>query len=305
MSHSKVLAASAFCAAILCSGGAFAQAAPAPAPAPAPATATVGATAAAPSGGIDVTPADNPDLGDPGAFVIDQVSGFRARVGGGVQYYGPVGFGYNSFSSAGAPTVNIDSTGKITQVTTSETNIKSYSIWLAPSLDYFIVQNVSVGALLAFDAQWGTAKTTTTNVATGASSDSSADLPTVNSFTLIPRVGYLIRINDRLSFWPRVGLGYFRGSNVYVGTATDSTGKTIQTTTDTTISSLIIQFDVGVIYQITDNVFFRIAPQIGFSNGGSSTVKFRSPTGDTSRDSSGSAFTFEITSGFGANFALL
>jgi hypothetical protein len=34
-------------------------------------------------------------------------------------------------------------------------------------------------------------------------------------------------------------------------------------------------------------------------------VKFRSPTGDTSRDSSGSAFSFEITSGFGANFALL
>src|SRR5438445_7654180 len=131
MSHSKVIAGSTFCALSFCAAVASAQvAAPAPAPAPAPAT----ATASPPPGGIDVTPSANPDLGDPGCFVIDQVSGFRARVGGGVQYYGPVGFAYNSFNSAGAPTITVDPSGKITNVTSSETTLKSYSIWIAPSI---------------------------------------------------------------------------------------------------------------------------------------------------------------------------
>jgi len=68
-------------------------------------------------------------------------------------------------------------------------------------------------------------------------------------------------------------------------------------TTETTISSLIIQLDVGVIYQITDNVFFRIAPQIGFSNGGTGTVKFKNaPSSYQDQSGGGSAFTFEITS---------
>jgi len=309
MSHSKVMAASAFCAATLCAAGASAQA-PAPAPAPAPATASVGATATAPpAGGIDVTPAENPDLGDPGAFVIDQISGFRARVGGGVQYYGPVGFAYNSFSSPGSPQIITNGT-TVQGVNQTETTVKSYSIWLAPSLDYFLVQNLSIGGLFAVDTQWGTATTKTTALfgAGQTNQESQTDLPNVTSFTLIPRVGYLIRINDRLSFWPRVGIGYFHGSNVYVDQRPDpvNPGKLNTVTTETTISSLIIQLDVGIIYQITDNVFFRIAPQIGFSNGGSGTVKFHNaPPAYQDQSGEGSAFTFEVTSGFGANFSLL
>ena len=58
-----------------------------------------------------------------------------------------------------------------------------------------------------------------------------------------------------------------------------------------------------IVYQITDNVFFRAAPAVTFSSGGSSTVKYKNgATPDSSGD--GSAFQFELVSGFGANFSL-
>ena len=283
--------------------------------APAPATGTVAAattTVAAPEAATDAAPVTSPDLGDPGAFVIDQVSGFRARVGGGVQYYGPVGFAYNSFSSPGSPQILVDNSNpnspKFLGANQTETSVKSYSIWLAPSLDYFLVQNVSIGGLFAIDTQWGSATSKTTALFGGQSAqNSSTDLPSVTSFTLIPRVGYLLRVNDRLSFWPRVGIGYYQGSNVYVDQRPDpaSPNKLNTVTTETTIKSLIIQLDVGVIYQITDNVFFRIAPSVGFSSGGNGTVKFKNaPGGYNDQSGDGSAFTFEVASGFGANFSL-
>ena len=267
---------------------------------------TTATTTTPPPVGIDVTPATNPDLGDPGAFVIDQISGFRGRVGGGVQYYGPLGVAYNNFSTTLAPQITLSASNP--NIVTTETSIKSWSIWFAPSLDYFIVQNISVGALLAVDAGFGSASTkTTTQSLTGSSSaNASGDLPTVTSFTLMPRVGYLLRINDRLSFWPRLGVGYFSGSNALVSAGADSTGKLQQITTTTNVHSLIMQFDVGLIYQVTDNVFFRIAPSVTFSTGGAGKVTYTASNGNTPPDQTGdgSVFQFELTSGFGANFSL-
>jgi hypothetical protein len=287
-------------------------AAPAPAPAPAP-VATVDATATAtmptPTVPVDEAAPANPDLGEPGALVIDQVSGFRGRVGGGVGFYGPVGVAYNSFEGATGQQLLIQN-GQIAGATSSETTIRSWSIWLAPSLDYFIVPNVSIGGLFAVDTTFGSAesKITTTRGVTPTVSTSESDLPSVTSFTLMPRVGYFFRINDRLSFWPRVGFGYFSGTNAAVQTDIDPTTQRATTyTRSTNISSLLVQVDVGIIYQITDNVFFRVAPAVTFSSNGSSTVKYKNaPAASNLRDAegNGSAFQFEISSGFGANFSL-
>jgi hypothetical protein len=327
MAHVKsVLATSfgVFAAVFACSSLAAAQGefpapagAPAPAaPAAAPAPAAPGATASATvgTGGAAATatgpavdycnPATNatPDLGCAGTFVIDQVSGFRGRVGGGVSYYGPLGVAYNTFSAPSGQVVNF--TGTAPSVSQSETTIKSWSIWLSPSIDYFLVPNLSIGGLFSVDTTFGSAETkiTTTSASGPTVKTQQNDLPSVTSFTLIPRLGYLLRVNDRLSFWPRVGLGYFSGSNVSVQPSSD--GTTISNVTrETNIRSLIVQIDVGVIYQITDNVFFRASPAVTFSSGGSSTVKYKNGASPDS-EGSGSAFQFEITSGFGANFSL-
>src|SRR5262249_27636520 len=154
------------------------------------------------------------------------------------------------------------------------------------------------------DTMFGSAETKTLTLSTTKQSldTSSNDLPSVTSFTLMPRAGYLLRVNDRLSFWPRIGIGYFSGANVTITPTTDATtGKLAVTSQSTTISSLIFQIDVGLIYQVTDNVFFRAAPAITFSNGGSGKITYKNSTNlDTSGN--GSAFQFELTSGFGANF---
>lgn len=286
------------------SGLSAAQVAPAPAPAPAAAPVAAAPVAAAPATAAPVA-ADptKPDIGEPGAFVIDQVSGFRGRVGGGVGFYGPIGLAYNTFQ--GQSGTNVNFSGATPTASSTQTTINSWSLWLAPSIDYFIAPNFSVGGLFAVDTTFGDAESKTTKqTASGTLVDTSkVDLPSVTSFTLMPRIGYFIRMDTRLSFWPRLGVGYFSGSNVSVQSGTDSTGKTVTFTQNASISSLMFQLDVGVIYQITDNVFFRIAPAVGFSYDGSSKVRYKG-VNIADQEGSGKAFQFELTSGFGANFSL-
>ena len=317
LTKSLVLSAVTVLAVASAAGTASAQLTPAaPAPAPVATTTTsttaVGTGATAPGGALDATPVENPDIGDPGCFMIDQLSGFRGRVGGGVQYYGPIGAAYNNFSTTLAPQIQLSATNS--SITTTETSIKSWSIWLAPSLDYFIVQNLSVGGLFAVDTGFGSydSKTTTQTVGGISTASAKGDLPTVTSFTLMPRVGYLIRISDRLSFWPRVGIGYFSGTNALVESRTvpsaDGKSSTTQNiTTSTNVHSLIMQLDVGLIYQITDNVFFRVAPGVAFSSGGAGKVTYAASNGTNAppdQSGDGSVFQFELSTGFGANFSL-
>lgn len=261
---------------------------PVPAPAPAPAPVATPAPAAAAPG---VTPIH--DLGDTGTFVIDQVSGFRGRLGGGVSYYGPLGVAYNSFTTPLAPQISGGS------ITTTERSISGTSIWLAPSIDYFFAPNVSVGGLFAADATFGGFTENTTVTATNGSITKSperkGDLPTTVSFTIMPRIGYFFRINDRISIWPRVGLGYFYGSNKSF--YNDTTGGSAKQS----VSVWLAELDAALIYQVTDNVFFRVAPGVSFSMSGSGTV---TSTGAPDQSGDGKAFQFELTSGFGANFNL-
>lgn len=246
----------------------WAQAAPAPAPAAAPAAApttpAAAPTTAPATKGTGSLPGGQPDLGEKGAFVIDQVSGFRGRIGGGVGYYGPVGVAYNTFT--GVSGIAVDRTGtSVTTISQNERTIRSWSVWLAPSIDYFLVDNLSIGGLFSIETTFGSQTTKVKQILTGTSSESESDLPTVVSFTLMPRIGYLIRTSDRLSIWPRIGVGYFNGRNGAVETSTDAAGKTTSQTVTTSISSMLFQLDLGIIYQVTDNVFFRVAPSVSFS----------------------------------------
>jgi hypothetical protein len=280
---------------------------PAPAPVPAPAPAPVAAPAPAPAPAATPAPAAAApgaapihDLGDTGTFVIDQVSGFRGRLGGGVSYYGPLGVAYNSFTTPLAPEIVYDPVTKTSTISTTERSIHSTSIWLAPSIDYFFAPNVSVGGLFAVDATFGGYSENTTVTAGNPPTatkipEKTGDLATTISFTIMPRIGYFFRINDRISIWPRVGLGYFYGSNKSF--ANDTTGGSSKQS----VSVWLAEIDAALIYQITDNVFFRAAPGVAFSMSGSGSVV---STGKPDQSGDGKAFQFELTSGFGANFNL-
>ncbi len=83
-------------------------------------------------------------------------------------------------------------------LTISNTSLSGVSgsttqIMLQPAIDYFVIQNLSVGGSLLFNYS-----------STGAGHST--------SFGIGPRVGYNIPISDLLSVWPKAGLSIARSS---------------------------------------------------------------------------------------------
>jgi hypothetical protein len=73
-----------------------------------------------------------------------------------------------------------------TSVSQNGMSTSSTDIVIAPSGDYFVAPNISVGALVGF-----------------------ANGGDVTTFGLMPRVGYSLDLTNVLSIWPRLGIGYF------------------------------------------------------------------------------------------------
>ncbi len=203
--------------------------------------------------------------GEQGTIAIDQVSGFRISSLGGFSYAGPVGITYQSLhadSMGGAPA--------ITQKTTT--------FFLAPSFDVFVFDRFSIGALTEFAWQNSSVELTPPGAAA-----SKLDLPATTSFTLLPRLGYVFRVGDRVALWPRLGVGYGARQEV-VGASKVSTG------------ALLLDVDVGLLYRIDETFYLRLAPQL--------TV---APTGSTSQPAPGGGsvsanttlLVFSSTVGFG------
>src|SRR5579872_5531691 len=119
--------------------------------------------------------------GAKGQLAIDQISGFRAGLAGvgGVgyptlDYYGPLGFAVQRYSEAVAPPA------------TGNQVVHSTTFWVSPSLDYFVIEHLSIGGMIEFATTSGSV-----DVPVNMGVSQSVDLPTLTSFTIIPRVGYL------------------------------------------------------------------------------------------------------------------
>jgi hypothetical protein len=109
---------------------------------------------------------------------------------------------------------------------------------LAPSVDVFIIKNLSIGATLGFsfnqlDIGFGGGKSNVTTI------------------FFMPRVGYNIPIINRFSFWPQVGIG--------IGIA--ATGGNGANTTEA-----MVPLDVFVpfCFHPIENFFMGVGPAIRF-----------------------------------------
>jgi hypothetical protein len=215
-------------------------------------------------------------MGSKYTLVIDQLSGFRASAfgGNGFSYAGPIGVMHQSYSEH-----RFNNTGDdITRTTT---------IWIAPSADIFLFDfPLSLGALFeisstsgSFDRQQGNTNTTITR-----------DLATTTSIALLPRVGFLIRINDRFGIWPRGGLGY----------ASRQTTNPNDQTQKVSVSGFMTEIDVGFLWRPIEPVFFRVGPEVAFSLGASHTAT----GGGTSTSADASMFQVGILGGVGVMFDL-
>lgn len=76
-------------------------------------------------------------------------------------------------------------------------------------VDYFVVPHLTVGADLAFFFTVGGSHATETDLANGSSTTTSTSNSNLFVLGFAPRVGYVFRLNDAFSFWPRGGLSFY------------------------------------------------------------------------------------------------
>lgn len=211
-------------------------------------------------------------LGGKGQLAIDQLAGFRVgAVNGGVTYAGPLGFSVQSYSSA-------DYNGR------GNTVFHNTSFWFAPAADYFVIDHLSIGGLLELSTTSGSVD----QPINGSGATQNFNQPTTTDFTLMPRIGYMIPLaNDRIGIWPRGGLGY---------ASRQVANGNLNNLQKETFGSVVSTIDVGFIFRVNETFFFRAAPEMTFSLGGS-----HSSTDNAGRSVSANAsfFQFGVVTGIG------
>jgi hypothetical protein len=192
------------------------------------------------------TPAEARDLltapGAKGQFAFDQISGFRATLLDGVGYTGLLGFRLDR---------------QAYDVPNGTRVYRALSLWLAPTADYFVVDHLSLG--LAFEI---VRTTSSVEFPINSNTTQTVDLPTTFGVTIVPRVGYMLSPSNRFGIWPRAGFGYFTKQQI-------DPSNNPTTSTRATFSGVLFDFDVGLLYRPTEELFLKAAPELAFSVGAS------------------------------------
>jgi len=185
--------------------------------------------------------------GGRGQLVIQQVAGFRA---GGITtpnvaaaQLGMLGLSYSSLSLGHAAGGGSDS-------------FESFGFWLVPSADFFPIDHLSVGGLI----QFGLTSTTFSTKATATSLPATTGMPTIFDVTILPRIGYLFPIGQRIGIWPRLGVGYALHESV-AGPAAPKT----------TLSGLLVDLDTTLLYRLNETFFAGVTPELSILPGSAET----------------------------------
>jgi hypothetical protein len=227
--------------------------------------------------------------GQKGQLVIDQISGFRGGVSGAIggaglapsmNYYGPIGFSVQRYTQANA--VNNPNTDVVSATT----------FWLAPSVDYFIINHLSIGGMVQI-AYTSTSLSRPTN----ATQSQEVSEPSNTSFAIMPRVGWMFAFGDRWAIWPRLSLGYVSNA---VGSVAPSAGVTAGSI-GSSVYGFALDVDAGVLFRVSEAFFLRLAPEIGWIPAGTNGTT--TPAG-VSATQSASYFEFSLAGGVGILFDL-
>jgi hypothetical protein len=217
--------------------------------------------------------------GERGHLAIDQISGFRAGYNGGLTYYGIIGFAVQKSNLGVFAQNNGNNAVEGTRTTTT--------FFLAPSADYFVIDQLSIGAQVELAFQSGSDE-----LRLNQNSTTTFKRPSTTSITLLPRIGYLFPISNRFAIWPRAGIGYTSQQTV-VGTVPNSAIEHF--------GAALVDLDVGFLYRLNEAVYLRMAPDLAFSVGGS-----RSQTvGPLTFSSDASVVNFSAVAGIGVMLDLL
>lgn len=125
----------------------------------------------------------------------------------------------------------------------------SDTVWFAPSLDVFVGRHFSVGGTIA------------ASHARGSQMRGTVAGPSQNmegsgySFTLAPRVGYVIPLSTSLALWPRLTIGYVFGHTRYESNMEEGEF-------DWSSRSFRGIAELGLVARVHPNVYLRAAPEL-------------------------------------------
>jgi hypothetical protein len=168
--------------------------------------------------------------GAAGTLAFDELAGFRVtRAGGspGLNYSGLFG---------------VASNGGLSETRTA---IRYTTLWLAPSIDYFVADQLSLGVRLDLALQI-LAKNdlySTPGVATPS--------PYRLNLSTAARIGYLVNLSTRWAFWPKFGMGY-ADSNVLTATNNAYYGRTQGAT--------YLEAEAAFLVRLSESLYIRMVP---------------------------------------------
>lgn len=146
------------------------------------------------------------------------------------------------FSLAGHLAISSDAGFEISNTSISGQDGSTTSIELRPAVDYFIIDNVSLGGFLGFDY---------TNQA--------GDSGHTTAFSIGPRFGYNIPFAEILSVWPKVGLSYAHTS-ITQKTTDVVNGAPVVSDTSQSADSLALNLFVPVMVHPVEHFFIGFGP---------------------------------------------
>jgi hypothetical protein len=209
--------------------------------------------------------------GGRGQLNIDSLIGLRIGTFSGPAYSGPLGISSQSYSQTKlANGVDVDDKFHYT------------TFWFAPSADYFVIDQLSLGGLFEIALVNGTAE-----LASGQNARTNVSIPTTTAITILPRIGYLIPIGSRFGIWPRLSVGYVSRQNV--------TSLNVQNQQTDTFGALTIAADVPFLFRLNETFYVAAAPEFLTSIGGSHTTR----QGGVDTSANASVIQFGLNVGFG------
>jgi hypothetical protein len=141
-----------------------------------------------------------------------------------------------SFGAKRQIAISSDAALNVQRATTSGVSGGTTTLQVAPAVDYFVLNNFSVGGFVAV------------NYVTSGDNDSTR-------FSIGPRVGYNVTLSDLISIWPKVGFSYASTS----GTVGRAVGDTIVSTPFSS-SNLALNVFVPIMFHPVKHFFVGFGP---------------------------------------------
>lgn len=166
------------------------------------------------------------------------------------------------------------------------------------AFDISVIKSLTIGAALA--AGFGLGGSRETEAAAGGNSKTSStqDAPNATAFGFVPRVGYVVPLNDTFAFWPRVGFGIYSVSSSYEVPAGGG-GTTSIKATDTLFS---LDLDPQFAIVPLEHFFIHAGPVVNVPLGGSRSASRTTGTTTVEGSVDASMFNFGVSAGLGGWF---